>query len=54
MSNNIIYAVAIAMVANRAPRFLNEFLLMQGGGGNITNTLYHVTRLFQMAKSAIK
>jgi len=54
VSNNIIYAVAVAMVANRAPKFLNEFLLMQGGGGHITNTIYHVTRLFQMAKNAIK
>ena len=54
VSNNIIYAVAVAMVANRAPKFLNEFLLMQGGGGSITNTIYHVTRLFQIAKNAIK
>jgi hypothetical protein len=47
---NAIYAVAMAYVAIKAPRFLNEFLL-HGGGGNVMNTVYHTSRLAQMAKS---
>jgi hypothetical protein len=39
VSNNVIYAVAVAMVANRAPKFLNEFLLMQGAE-DISRTRY--------------
>ena len=53
LSNNIIYAVAIAMVANRAPKFINEFILMSGSGGHVTNTIYHISRLAQMAKQVI-
>ena len=54
VSNNIIYAVAITFVAMKTPRFMSEFMLMHGGGGSITNTVYHTTRLIQMAKNAIK
>jgi len=54
LSNNIIYAIAIAFMANRTPKFLQEFMLTHGGGGSITNTIYHTSRLIQMAKNAIK
>lgn len=52
---NIIYSIAVAMVAIRTPRFLQEFMLFSGGGGGgITNTIYHTSRVYQMAKAALK
>ena len=54
LSNNMIYAVAIAMVATKTPRFLQEFMLVHSGGGSIINTVYHTSRLVQMAKSAVR
>jgi len=49
----IIFAIAISMTAAATPKFLSEFMLIYGGGGSITNTMYHVSRLAQMAKVAI-
>jgi len=52
---NTIYALAIAFVAMRTPKFLQEFMLnVSGVGGSVINTVYHTSRLFQMAKSVIK
>jgi hypothetical protein len=52
---NPFYSLAIAFVAMRTPKFLQEFVVQMGGaGGSITNSLYHSSRLYQMAKSAIK
>jgi hypothetical protein len=52
---NCFYALAIAFVAMRTPRFLQEFTLSaSGAGGSVVNTVYHTSRLYQMAKSAIK
>jgi RNA polymerase sigma factor (sigma-70 family) len=43
-----------AYVAMKTPKFLSDFMLTSGGmGGNITNTIYHASRLAQMAKSAV-
>ena len=53
VSNNMIYAVAVAFAASKTPRFLSEFMLEHSGGGSISNTIYHVSRLAQMAKSVI-
>ena len=52
---NAFYGLAMAFVAMRTPKFLQEFMLMNGGaGGSIVNTVYHTSRLIQMAKSAVK
>ena len=52
---NCFYALAIVFVAMRTPKFLQEFLLNAGGtGGSVVNTIYHTSRLYQMAKSAMK
>jgi hypothetical protein len=52
---NCFYSLAIAFVAMRTPKFLQEFTLNAGGaGGSIVNTVYHTSRLYQMAKGAIK
>ncbi len=52
---NCFYALAIVFVAMRTPKFLQEFMLNVGGaGGSIVNTVYHTSRLYQMAKGAIK
>ena len=48
---NAIYALAIGFVAMRTPKFLQEFMLnVSGAGGTVINTVYHTSRLFQMAK----
>ena len=49
----IICSIAIASTAMATPKFLSEFMLIYGSGGSVTNTMYHVTRLVQMAKVAI-
>lgn len=50
----IIYSVAVCLVAIKTPRFLQEFMLYAISGGSITNTIYHSSRLYQMAKAALK
>ncbi|MDR2089120.1 MAG: DUF6102 family protein [Clostridiales Family XIII bacterium] len=51
---NCFYALAIAFVAMKTPRFLQEFTMNMGGAGaGAVNTVYHTSRLYQMAKSAI-
>ena len=52
---NCFYALAVVFVAMRTPKFLQEFILNAGGtGGSVVNTIYHTSRLYQMAKSAMK
>jgi hypothetical protein len=51
---NCFYSLAIALVAMRTPKFLQEFTLNAGGtGGSVVNTIYHTSRLYQMAKGAM-
>ena len=50
---NLFYSIAIVLVAMRTPKFLQEFFIMTGGGGSVTNTIYHSSRLYQMAKGAM-
>jgi len=48
---NPFYSLAIAFVAMRTPKFLQEFMMNMGGaGGSIVNTVYHSSRLVQMVK----
>jgi len=55
MLGNAIYALAIGFVAMRTPKFLQEFMLnVSGAGGTVINTVYHTSRLFQMAKQVFK
>jgi hypothetical protein len=49
----IIFAISIAMTAAATPKFLSEFMLTYGGGGSMSNTVYHVSRLAQMTKAVI-
>ena len=52
---NCFYSLAIAFVAMRTPKFLSEFMLnVSGAGGSVINTVYHTSRLFQMAKGIFK
>jgi hypothetical protein len=50
---NLFYSIAIALVAMRTPKFLQEFFIMTGGGGSVMNTVYHTSRLYQMAKGTL-
>ena len=55
LMGNLFYALAIAFVAMRTPKFLQEFMLnVSGAGGSVINTVYHTSRLIQMAKNVIK
>jgi len=52
---NPFYALAMVFVAMRTPKFLQEFTVNMGGaGGSVINTVYHSSRLYQMAKQAMK
>jgi hypothetical protein len=52
---NCFYALAMAFVAMRTPKFLQEFMVNMGGaGGSVINTVYHTSRLIQMAKNVGK
>ncbi|MDR2903671.1 MAG: DUF6102 family protein [Clostridiales bacterium] len=52
---NPFYSLAIVFVAMRTPKFLQEFVVQMGGaGGSIVNSVYHTSRLVQMAKSVGK
>ena len=49
---NPFYSLAMAFVAMRTPKFLQEFMVNMGGtGSSVINTVYHTSRLVQMAKS---
>ncbi len=50
---NLFYAIAVVLVAMRTPKFIQEFMIQSSGGSGITNTIYHTSRLYQMAKSAM-
>ncbi|MDR1321168.1 MAG: DUF6102 family protein [Gracilibacteraceae bacterium] len=51
---NCFYALAIVFVAMRTPKFLQEFVLSAGGAGaGVVNTVYHTSRLYQMARGAL-
>ena len=50
---NLFYAIGIVFVAMKTPKFLQEFMIQTGGGGSIMNTVYHTSRIYQMAKSVI-
>ena len=50
---NPFYSLAMVFVAMRTPKFLQEFMVHMGGaGGSVINTVYHTSRLVQMAKKA--
>ncbi len=52
---NLFYAIAVVFVAMRTPKFIQEFMIQSGGsGGGVVNTVYHTSRLYQMARSAVK
>ncbi len=50
---NIIYAIAVVFVAMKTPKFIQEFIIQSSGGGGMANTVYHTSRIYQMAKSAL-
>ncbi|WP_129721368.1 conjugal transfer protein TrbL family protein [Xylanivirga thermophila] len=52
-SGHMIWGIAANYFAVKTPHFLQEFLIIPGGGG-ITNNLYSSARLMQMLKSAVK
>ena len=51
---HVFWGIAAMMLALKTPRFLQEFMLTTGAGGNPMNTVYHTTRLVQMAKTVVK
>lgn len=54
MNAHAFWGIAAMMLALKTPRFLQEFMIVSGGGGNPMNTVYHTSRMVQMAKSAFK
>lgn len=54
LNAHVFWGIAAMMLALKTPKFLQEFMLVSSGGGNPMNTVYHTTRMVQMAKSVIK
>lgn len=54
INTHVFWGIAAMMLALKTPRFLQEFMIVSGGGGNPMNTIYHTTRMAQMAKSVFK
>lgn len=54
INGHVFWGIAAMMLALKTPRFLQEFMIVSGGGGNPMNTIYHTTRMVQMAKSVFK
>lgn len=54
LNAHVFWGIAAMMLALKTPKFLQEFMIISGGGGNPMNTVYHTTRMFQMAKSVFK
>lgn len=54
LNSHIFWGIAAMMLALKTPRFLQDFILAGGGGGSITNNIYHTSRLVQMVRGAIK
>lgn len=50
INTHIFWGLACILLALRTPKFLQEFLLVSGGGVN-TGTIYQTARLGQMAKN---
>ena len=52
---HIFWGVAAMMLAYKTPKFLQDFMLVNtGGGGGITNKIYYSTRVAQMVKGVFK
>ncbi len=51
---HVFWGIAAMMLALKTPKFLQEFMITTSAGGNPMNTVYHTTRLVQMAKSVVK
>lgn len=54
LNAHVFWGIAAMMLALKTPKFLQEFMLISGGGGNPMNTVYHTTRLVQMTKNMFK
>ncbi|WP_312907905.1 conjugal transfer protein TrbL family protein [Tissierella praeacuta] len=52
-NEHLIWGIAANYFAIKTPRFLQEFLVLPGGGG-IMNNVYSSARLFQVFKSVVK
>ncbi len=53
MNSHILWGIACLRLAVRTPKFLQEFLVVSGGGGGI-NGIYHSVRMVQMARTTFK
>lgn len=53
MNAHILWGIACLQLAVITPKFLQEFLIVSGGGGGI-NGIYHSVRMVQMARTTFK
>jgi hypothetical protein len=50
----VIVGLSFMIFSLSVPKILNEFMLPQGGGGGISNTVYHSVRVFEIAGRAFR
>jgi hypothetical protein len=51
---SVIIGLSFMIFSLSVPKILNEFMLPQGGGGGISNTVYHSVRVFEIAGRAFR
>jgi len=54
LNNHAFFGVAAVMLALSTPKFLSEFMIHSGGGGNLMGNAYQSVRLIQIVKGAFK
>lgn len=54
INKHIIWGLAASYFAVKTPKFLQEFLILSGGGGGMVNTVYSGARLVEMGKRIVK
>jgi len=54
LNNHAFFGVAAVMLALSTPKFLSEFMIHSGGGGNMMGNAYQSVRLVQIVKGAFK
>jgi hypothetical protein len=54
LNTHVFWGVAALMLAIKTPKFLQEFIIVSGGGAGAMGNVYQSVKLVQMAKGAFK
>nr|WP_018751901.1 conjugal transfer protein TrbL family protein [Paenibacillus sanguinis] len=54
LQSHVFWGMACMMLTIRTPRFLSDFLITTGGGGDVVNNVYQSVKLIGMARKLSK